>query len=265
MTIENDGAVAPETVTSADVVQDAPAVTPEAPATSTDDPSAPPKKDKGVGKRINELVREREEARRQAEHWREQALRATGTTPRQDKTEVAQGKPESSEFESYDAYLDAVTEWKVEQRFKTERERFQKESSEREKQQRQREAFSNFEERANKAREKYEDFDAVITSRFPVTEAMTEALLESDSGPEIIYYLGNNPQEAARIAKLSPYAAAREIGKLEAKLPELTKATSAAPAPITPVKPKSQASESPSESDDMKTWLSKRNKQLGRK
>lgn len=232
-------------------------------APNPDDPSAQPKKEKGVGKRINELVRQREDERREKEYWRELALKTQGITPKQDQKEVAQGKPEASKFESYEAYIEALTDWKYEQRQKADRERTEKESSATQTRQRQLEALTGFEDRADKAREKYEDFDDVAFSQFPVTESMTEAILASESGPEILYYLGNNPKEAARIARLPPFVAAREIGKLEAKLPELTKQSSA-PAPITPVKPKSNASEAPSEADDMKSWIAKRNKQLGR-
>lgn len=233
-------------------------------APNPDDPSAQPKKEKGVGKRINELVRQREDERREKEYWRELALKAQGITPKQDAREVSEGKPDASKFESYEAYIEALADWKYEQRRKADSEKTEKESRERQAKQRQAEALDGFEERAEKAREKYEDFDDVAFSNFPVTEAMTEAILASDSGPELLYYLGNNPKEALRIAKLPPFVAARELGRLEAKLPDLSKPASAAPAPINPVKPKSNASETPSESDDMKSWIAKRNKQLGR-
>ena len=50
------------------------------------------------------------------------------------------------------------------------------------------------------------------------------AMLESESGAEILYHLAKQPAELKRIAALSPVSAVREIGKLEAAL---TKSSSA--------------------------------------
>jgi hypothetical protein len=66
---------------------------------------------------------------------------------------------------------------------------------------------------------------------------MAETIRASDIGPDVAYYLGSNVKEAERIARLSPFLQAKEIGKIEAKLsdnPPIKKSTSA-PAPITPV------------------------------
>jgi hypothetical protein len=67
---------------------------------------------------------------------------------------------------------------------------------------------------------------------------MAETIQASDIGPDIAYYLGSNPKEAARIAALkSPILQAKEIGKIEAKMasePVLRKTTSAPP-PIAPI------------------------------
>jgi hypothetical protein len=69
---------------------------------------------------------------------------------------------------------------------------------------------------------------------------MAETIQASDIGPEVAYYLGSNPKEADRIAKLSPYLQAKEIGKIEAKLAENppVKKSSSAPTPISPVTPR---------------------------
>jgi hypothetical protein len=63
------------------------------------------------------------------------------------------------------------------------------------------------------------DFQAVAMNvDLPVSPVMGEAITDSDIGADILYYLGQNPAEAARIAKLSDVAQIREIGKLEARL-----------------------------------------------
>lgn len=257
MTEEVDEVKTSESVTPTEPenTQGEPAVKPEASATpETDDPSAPPKK-KGVGKRIDELVKQREQERREKDYWREQAQRRE---PKEEKVVIPEGEPKESDYNSYSEYLRALTKFELNQRISQERENSTK--AEREYQAQQ--AIRSFDDKAEKLREQFDDFDDVAFGNFPVTKPMSEAILESDLGPEILYHLGNNPKEAARIARLSPFAAAREIGKLEAKLPELKKSASAAPAPITPVKPKSNASDLPSEADDTATWINKRRKQL---
>ena len=91
--------------------------------------------------------------------------------------------------------------------------------------------------------EKYEDFEEVVTNdNVKITPVMRDAIFELDDQEiqaEVSYYLGKNPKEAARIAKLSPMRQIAEVGKLEAKLtsqPAPTKRPSAAPDPISPVK-----------------------------
>ena len=88
------------------------------------------------------------------------------------------------------------------------------------------------------------DFDDLVAaSDVVVNNAVRDAILESDVGPKILYHLAENNDLAKKIAGLSPNAALREIGKLEARFeakPE-TKQTapvvkSKAPAPIQPIR-----------------------------
>ncbi|HKZ01523.1 MAG TPA: hypothetical protein VJ180_04750 [Pyrinomonadaceae bacterium] len=257
----------PVTSTEPEVTTDVTAVKPETEAPATpdkpEDQTAEPK-ESGYLKKINKLTWQRAEARRQlvAARAEAEALRAK-LIPKPEVT----GKPESSKFNSYEEYLEALADWKVEQRQSERDQKSHKETSERERTERMRKLAMSFEERAEKIREKYQDFDEVTNpilhdDDVQTSQGMAEAIFESDVGPELLYFLGNNPKEFERIAKLGDLAAAREIGKLEAKLPDVVKPVTAAPAPIAPVKPKSQASEAPSESDDMGSWIKKRRKQV---
>lgn len=51
-----------------------------------------------------------------------------------------------------------------------------------------------------------------------ITEAMAQVIRESDIGPEVAYYLGENVAKSVEIARLPPHLQAREIGRIEAKL-----------------------------------------------
>jgi hypothetical protein len=73
---------------------------------------------------------------------------------------------------------------------------------------------------------------------------MAQTIRESDIGPDVAYYLGTNPKEAARISKLSPASQIKEVGKIEIRLesnPSVKKTTNA-PAPIAPVSARSTGS-----------------------
>lgn len=240
------------------------AATPEASATpeSGDTPADKPKKG-GVQKRIGELVREREDAKREAEYWRKQALEDKGKPEPKPQTEE---KPKVDQFQSYEEYLEALADWKAEQKF-TEREKKREQETRQERASREfNELRSTFAQRAEQAAEKYEDFEEVAFSPdVPVSEAMVPAILSSEHGPDLMYYLGQNPKEAARIARLSPIAAARELGKLEAKLSEPpAKRPSKAPEPINPVGGRADAGKDPSKMTDAE-WMKWRESELSKR
>jgi len=130
----------------------------------------------------------------------------------------------------------------------------------------QRKIKQDWEAKVLKAEDKFEDFEEKVGNLEPVNH-LTWAVMDAD--PVVAYHLATHMDEADRLSKLPPVSAVREIGKLEAKLLSETpkpKAPSKAPAPIKPLTgAATQATEVPTEQDDYKTWLSKRNKQLGRK
>lgn len=135
--------------------------------------------------------------------------------------------PRPDQFTTAEEYVEALADYKAEQKV-----------AERETQQQRKQLDSTYADREEDARTKYADFQEVVYDpTLRITNEMAEVVKESDIGPEIFYHLGKNPDEAARIARLSPLAQAREIGKIEAALaanPSVKK-TSSAPEPIKPV------------------------------
>ena len=124
---------------------------------------------------------------------------------------------------------------------------------------------ASWEEKVTKAEDKYEDFDEKVGKLDPRNPVIA-SMMESELGADIAYYLGSHPEEAKKILSSAPLSAIREIGRLEAKLsstPEKPKAPSKAPAPVTPLTGTSPVSSSePSETDDMRDWIRKRQKQV---
>ena len=97
---------------------------------------------------------------------------------------------------------------------------------------------------------RYPDFDqayAIAVDPAIVSPALSVAILESDAAHDIAYHLGKNPDVALRLSKMNPVQAARELGKLEARLSE--------PKPVTkapdPYKPARGASAPAPRIDDM--------------
>jgi membrane protein involved in colicin uptake len=84
------------------------------------------------------------------------------------------------------------------------------------------------------------DYDEVvgefIAAELPSLDANAKrAILESDIGPKLLYHLAKNPEEAERIAKLSPVRQVIEIGKMEERVVPV-KQGSKAPPPVSGVK-----------------------------
>lgn len=189
---------------------------------------ADPDKDlpEGVKKRIGKAVAKQRAAEAKAEQLarENEELKKGGGKTEQPKKEPAKAeeksskKPEAGDFKSYEEYVEALTDWKVEQkdaeRAKKETERKQAEENKARK--------SAWDKKIEAARDKHDDYDDVMeeSGSTPISRAMHNAIAESEIGPELGYYLAKNPDEAARIAKLNPYQTAKEMGKIEDQLTE---------------------------------------------
>ena len=89
----------------------------------------------------------------------------------------------------------------------------------REAQKQQQTVVTEFQRRTAEVRSKHDDFDDVVGyADIPVTSGLGQALLTSEHGPAIMYQLAKSPAELARVSALPPLDAAREVGRLEAKL-----------------------------------------------
>ncbi len=212
-------------------------------------------------RKLDKAYRQRAEAQARAELL-EKRLKEI---EERSKPPEPEGAPTLEQFE-YDPekYANAKAEFAKKQAAK---ELTAKQQAEQAEQARKR-LISGWEQKYEKGEEKYDDY-ATVVGQIQPDSAFAAAIMEADNGEEIAYYLGKNIKEANRIAALSPLSQVREIGKIEAKLlakPAEPKTPSKAPAPITPLSGAAQvATDVPSENDDMKTWIRKRQKQLGRK
>ncbi|TQV80324.1 hypothetical protein [Denitrobaculum tricleocarpae] len=156
--------------------------------------------------------------------------------------------PKQEDFETYEAYIDARVEYLADQRVAEQFAQRQKQTQAQRQQQHQEKLVTEYHQRVDAAQDKYEDFDDVAFSDdVVITAVMRDAMVESEFGPDVQYYLGSNPEESAKIAALSPVAQIRAIGRLETKFAQAEakaesvkddpppRKTTSAPEPIKPI------------------------------
>jgi len=227
-------------------------------------------------KRIDEITRQRHEAERRAQELQEMLQKVIDqgrqqAQPGQQQTPPQQAQPapefqptrpaptrEQYEFDE-EKYLNAVVDWRLEQReAKAIHERRQAEI-----QTTQRNFLQTAEQRRIQTieggRAKYPDYDESIKA-LPysvMNEEMLVAVLETDNPVDVSYHLAKNPAEAERISKLPFIKKAMELGRLETKISQVSKPTSQAPPPPTPVGGRTPARKTES-AMTMEEWLEAR-------
>jgi hypothetical protein len=226
-------------------VADPTAVTPAAPAepaAPAPAPSAPEPPKSGsepseAEKRIRQLVAKQREAERERDYYK--GLAEGLKKPDQPPAPTVEVPPVADKFDSYDDYLVARAKYELKQDLK----RASEQAAVDEGKKSQDEIDRKFMGRMQQAAETDPEIMEVLNDpNLPVSKNMVSAVKESEQAPAIIRYLAQNREEASKIFQLGPIAAAREIGKIEAKImlapkPAPPRTISQAPEPITPVTP----------------------------
>jgi len=183
----------------------------------------------GFQRRIDKLVRQNSELERQL------AEKSAAQPAKPVEVPVADpSEPKLESFDSYDAYVTALTDWKVEQKFAAREQAEAKAKADAEAAAR----VQSLQQKAEAVRAKHDDFDEVIDGA-PMSAVMRDFFLESEHAAEIMYALGSDRAEALRIAQLPPIAQIKALAALEGKFapaPEAPKPKATkAPEPIRPV------------------------------
>lgn len=269
---ETAQAVTEESATSTETTDEKSAQSESTEATDTSNESAEAKEtienDKGAKpseaeKRIKTLVAKQREAEREAAYWKGVA---EGKQPKQpeDSKPKPNTRPTIEQYDNYDDYIDALTDWKVDQKLsatqvKTEEERAK--TSYQEKKQALEDALTDASEEDPDILEYYHD------ETLPVSSVMAEVFLNAEPALQVKYikWAGENRKEAVRISKLPPIAAIKELGKIEDRLLNPTKVepkkVSQAPDPISTVKPKGAITNALDDDADISEFIKARNKQ----
>ena len=143
-------------------------------------------------------------------------------------------KPELKDFADVGQYVEALTAFNTKaaiKEYETKRAKADADAATKKDEDAIRESYLG---KVATAKERHSDFDAVaFNPDLPIKAgSVVDAwILDSEIGMEVLYHLGQNPQELDRINALEPFAQARELTKLELSLSEEKK-------PIVPVGPK---------------------------
>jgi hypothetical protein len=203
-------------------------------------------------RRFSEITKQREAAREEARKEREQReslearlkeLESRVSPPAQADTDELGQEPKPEQFSDMYEYAKALAEYTADKKL-----------MERDKQEVARKAaaeqevkFKAWADRVNAVKSEMPDFDDMVqSSDVRVSDPVRDAIIESEHGPKILYYLAENSEFAKKLADMSVVSAVREIGKIEARYvrdtkesaPEVKTAAvkSRAPAPISPLR-----------------------------
>ena len=210
---------------------------------ATDEKNQNPK----LERRFSTLSNARDQAKAEAQKEREarETLEARvkelegGAKP--ETKSPADAKPKPEQFTDAFEYAEALAEYSAEAALANR----DKQDAEKRAAVEQAKLIKGWETRLKATKAEIPDFaEMVESSTVTVSDAIRDAILESDIGPRILYHLAENEDFALKLNEMPLITAIREIGKLEARLEKPVESAqsvqsvtrSKAPAPISPIR-----------------------------
>lgn len=144
----------------------------------------------------------------------------------------AEGRPTLEQFNfDNEAFQEALTDWKVEQKFKAREESTKQAESAKT----QQETVVAYNAAAAEFADDHPDFPEVVGSiQYPLSDALQAAIMAHPKGPEIAYHLGTNDDDAFALASIQPALAAAAVERLASRLTAAPQAPQVPQPPITP-------------------------------
>lgn len=161
--------------------------------------------------RLRALERENEELRRPR-----QAPRAPAEDADDDLKE-----PKESDFPNdYLAYDRALRKYETQKAIREEHRRVAKSEAERSAETEHRTRLASYKVRLEDVKGRIPDFDKVMndTGSAKIRNDVRDLILDSPKGPLLAYHLAKHPDKVAELNRMSPIAAAKELGSLEARI-----------------------------------------------
>ncbi|MBE9581320.1 MAG: hypothetical protein IMF18_06850, partial [Proteobacteria bacterium] len=190
----------------------------------------------GVKKRLATVTRKRREAERTSATLQTQNQELLSRIEALEHPGEKSGKePQIDEYETEEEYLEAVSDYKADQKI-AERDtaaQIEQEDEIREEQEAEAQARQGaLMEKLQKGVEKYDDFEDVIED-LNITGDMISILESFPNIPDVVYALGNDPEIVAKLVEMPFLEAAYTMKKISDGLTK--KKLTKAPAPVKPV------------------------------
>lgn len=223
-----------------------------------------PRKQSRTDKRIAELLNDKKRLEAQlaeksgTKNVDDVSVKESATEKKPEKVEAAK-KPELKEFQTYEDWVEAVSDWKADQKItaRLEEDRKQREtaSKQTEIETKNKEIEKTWMDRVNKAKERHSDYEDVAfnkenTANIKPGTVLDGWILDSEFGAEILYELASDPEEIVRLNSLGPFAQARELAKLESSFSGKSPAASKVKIITSAPKPPSEVGGTGTVSDD---------------
>ena len=143
------------------------------------------------------------------------------------------GMPTIDKFDNFDDYVTAKAEYIASKKIESTLSEHEKRQAAEKAQAAQEQTVEGWNKRVAAA--DIPDFhDVLAASDVPMTSVMQQAIMESENGPKLAYHLATNPEDAERIAGMTPIGAVRALTLIEEGLKKPVAVSKATP-PITPV------------------------------
>lgn len=222
--------------------------------------------DAKVAQRLKYMRNRAQQAEQDAAYWRGKA--EAGKQPINAQPQQQSGgqliEPDIANFDDYNAYEQALKQYQNDK----DQHLIQKTAQAVTQQQEAAAINKVYQQRVSAAMAADPEFESNFQMglKLPAHSEVVALLKESEVGPQIVARFGANPQEATRLAHMSPMAAIREIVEIERQLkPKASTATqprvSQAPEPITPGGSRASGVNKSIDEMSAKEWAAYRNQQ----
>ena len=176
-------------------------------------------------------------------------------------------EPKESDFPNdYLAYERAMRAYETRKAIRDENRRVALEQSRANGERESRAKVRAYNARLDEVKDRIPDFDATLKAAAgtEIRDDVVGLILESAKGPLIAYHLARNPDRVEALNRMSPVEAAREIGRLEARIrgPQAKKITDAK-TPIRPVRGGGGRTEKPLAEESVESYFARRNAEEG--
>lgn len=172
-------------------------------------------------------------------------------------------EPQLKDFDDFDAYVSAKAEFIAGKKIQSTLSEHDKRVSDERAKTAQMQTVESWNKRIAAA--DIPDFaDVVSNSDVPMTQVMQQAIMESEAGPKLAYHLATHPEDASKIAGMTPIGAVRALTLIEEGFKKPVAVTQATP-PITPTGSRSASIKSLVDVKDFDEFAKRRAAQIAKR